>query len=215
MTRYLFAMILVAACGTDGGVPGDDDPGVCQPGQSQACTCASGGQGTQSCDDSGNFGACGMCGPVDPDPTKVNFRAEVVPILERSCGSGSSACHARNQYGANMARDCRGWLALEDAPLGAQFYSGSMQGQSTGCPDLTLHERLTMIDPWECAPGAFYVKPGDPNASYVMNKINGAPLCSEGGAPSVRMPPSDSTFKITAAETAVIAQWITEGALDN
>lgn len=215
MTRYLLAMTFVSGmgCGTDG--VGDDAPGGCELGQAQGCTCTSGGRGTQVCGDGGDFGACGLCGPVDPDPGRVNFQAEIVPILERSCGAGSTACHARNQYGANQGMGCRGWLALENAPLGSKFYSGSMQGQATGCPDLTLHQRLMMIDPWECAVGSSYVEAGDPARSYMMNKINGAPLCSEGGAPSVQMPPSDSMFILTAADKALFQQWIIEGALDN
>lgn len=224
MTRYLLATVFVLGCGTNGGGGGggDDtgDPPLCELGQSQGCTCASGGNGTQFCDDGGNFGECGMCGPVDPDPGAVNFTAEIIPIIERSCGSGATACHARNQYAANQPMDCRGWLTLENANLGAQFYSGPNMGNSTGCPDLSLHERLLTIDPWECAPGAFYVKPGDPVNSYVVQKMNGqgpggTPLCSEGGAPSVQMPPADSLFTISAADKALIEQWIMEGALDN
>lgn len=217
MTRYLLAMTFVSGmgCGTDTIGGGDDAPGGCELGQAQGCTCTSGGQGTQVCDDSGSFGACGMCGPVDPDPSRVNFQAQIVPILERSCGASSAACHARNQYGASQSMGCRGWLALENAPLGSRFYAGSMEGQPTGCPDLTLHQRLMTIDPWECAAGSFYVKAGDPAASYMMNKIDGAPLCSEGGAPSVQMPPADSMFVLTAADRALFRQWILEGALDN
>jgi len=203
-------------CGTDAGPGGGGgDDGVCNLGQSQGCTCTSGGQGTQFCNDSGAFGECQMCGPVDPDPGLANFKSEIVPILERSCGATSSACHARNQYAANVGMDCRGWLSLENASLGSVFYAGTMAGQSTGCPDMTLHERLTQIQPWECAAGSSYVKASDPAGSYVMNKINGAPLCSEGGAPSVQMPPSDSTYTLSAADKALIQQWITEGALDN
>lgn len=216
MTRYFLAMVCALGCGTDTGSAGDDTPpGTCELGQSQGCTCASGGNGTQFCDDSGNFGECGMCGPVDPDPTKVNFKAEIIPILDRSCGSGSTACHARNQYNANQNMDCRGWLSFENADIGSVFYAGPSAGQPTGCPDISLHERLTTIDPWECAPGAFYIKPGDATNSYVMQKINGGPLCSEGGAASVQMPPSDSQFTLSAADKTLIQQWINEGALDN
>jgi hypothetical protein len=218
MTRTLLAVTFAfaAGCGTDGGTPGGDDTGgVCTLGQSQACTCTSGGQGTQLCDDTGNYGACGMCAPVDPDPAKANFKAEIVPIFERSCGAGSSACHARNQYAANQPMDCRGWLSLENAALGSVFYAGDMQGQPTGCPDLSLYDRLMTIDPWECAVGSTYIRAGDPARSYVMNKIDGAPLCSEGGAPSVQMPPADSTYRLSATDKALIQQWITEGALDN
>lgn len=88
MTRYLLAVVFVLGAGCGGG--DDDDPGTCELGQSQGCSCTSGGNGTQFCDDSGNFGECGMCGPVDPDPNAANFRAEIIPIMVRSCGSGST-----------------------------------------------------------------------------------------------------------------------------
>lgn len=214
MTRRLLAIAFAFAvgCGTDTGGGGGGDDAVCTLGQAQACTCTTGGEGTQVCNDSGVFGACGMCAPVDPDPGVANFQAEIVPVLERSCGATSGLCHARNQYAANSTMDCRGWLSLENASLGSKFYAGDMAGQPTGCPDLTLHERLMQITPWECDVGSSYVRPGDPARSYVMNKIDGAPLC---GSPSVQMPPSDSTYTLSAADKALIQQWITEGALDN
>lgn len=212
MTRYLLTTVLAFGCGTE-------SPQTCELGQSQGCTCASGGSGTQSCDD-GLFGECEMCGPVDPDPSVVNFRVEIIPIFEKSCGSGSAACHARNQYAADQNMDCRSWLTLEDADLGAKFYSGPNNGKPTGCPDLSLHERLVMIDPWVCEVGAFYVKPGDPVNSFVMQKIdgmgpNGTPLCAVPGTPSVQMPPAESQFKLSVADRVLIQQWIQEGALDN
>jgi hypothetical protein len=220
MARYLLTTMFVLGVGCGGGGGSDDDPGTCTLGEPQGCTCTSGGSGTQFCDDAGNFGECGMCGPVDPDPNAVNFRAEIIPIMVRSCGSGSTACHARNQYAATQNMDCRGWLTLEDADLGSEFYSGPNMGNATGCPDLSLHARLMSIDPWECAPGEKYIVPGNPTDSYVMHKLNGsgpngAPLCSEAGAPSVQMPPSDSLFTLSAADKNLIQQWITEGALDN
>ena len=214
MTRLFFVMtpLIALACGTD---PTGGDDGGCELGATQGCTCATGGIGTQICGASGSFGACGMCAPPDPDPTRVNFQAEIVPIFERSCGAGNTACHARNQYGASSTMNCRGWLTLENAALGSQFYGGDKNGQSTGCPDRTLYQRLTSIIPWECPVPSYYIKSSDAARSYVMNKINGAPLCSEGGAPSVQMPPSDSLFTLATADKALIQQWISEGALDN
>jgi hypothetical protein len=214
MTRLALAICLLAACGTDPTSGGDDTSG-CETGATQACTCDTGGQGVSTCGDGGAFGACEQCAPVDPDTSNVNFQAEIVPIIERSCGPANSACHARNQYAASSSMSCRGWLALENVPLGSKFYSGPNEGQSTGCPDKTLYQRLLTIIPWECAAPSYYIKPTDAARSYVMNKINGSPLCSEGGAPSVQMPPSDSMYTLAAADKALIQQWIAEGALDN
>ena len=49
---------------------------------------------------------------------------------------------------------CRGWLALEDAPIGAQIYGGVNDGQPTGCPDMPLYERVTQLASWEECNGA-------------------------------------------------------------
>lgn len=218
MTRFVFAMIILGtACGTDVQSGGGDDvqPAGCETGATQGCTCANGGLGVATCSDTGDFGACAQCAPPDPDPTKVNFQAQIVPILEKSCGAGDGACHARNQYAATQNMNCRGWLTLENASLGSVFYSGPNVGKPTNCPDKTLYQRLTTIVPWECAAPAFYIKSNDAAKSYVINKINGAPLCAEGGAPSVQMPPSDSLYKLSAEDKALIQQWIAEGALDN
>ena len=208
----IFTIVCLVACGTDPASGGDD--GGCETGATQACTCATGGTGTQTCS-AGAFGACDMCAPPDPDPTRVNFQAQIVPILERSCGATNGACHARNQYAANVTMSCRGWLTLENASLGSVFYSGDKVGQSTGCPDKTLYQRLLTIIPWECPSPSYYIRATDPSRSYILDKINGTPLCSEGGAPSVQMPPSDSMFTLAAADKALIQQWIVEGALDN
>ena len=214
MTRFVLEFIFLgAACGTDP-TTGDDDTG-CETGATQGCTCATGGLGVQTCDAAGAFGACEQCAPPDPDPTKVNFQAEIVPIIEKSCGPANGACHTRDQYAANVGMGCRGWLTLENASLGSKFYGGTKDGQSTGCPDKTLYQRLTTIVPWECPVPSYYIKASDAAKSYVMNKINGSPLCSEGGAPSVQMPPSDSMYTISTADKALIQQWIAEGALDN
>ena len=216
----MFAFAL-NACGTEPAGGGGDDgggEGECMPGERAACQCAADSVGTKMCDSDGFWGACGECSPPDPDPTKVNFQAEIVPIINRSCGTnGVTGCHARDAYGASVNQECRGWLTLENVALGAQFYSGPKNGQATGCPDKTLHERLTQIDVWQClTTSVAYVTPSDVSKSYIMNKLNGVNMCKESASsPSVQMPPSDSMFSITDADKALIQQWIMEGALNN
>jgi hypothetical protein len=214
--RRLLIISLFTACGTDGGT--EPPVGDCLPGERAACDCSATSTGTQICGDDGMFGACASCSAPDPDPAKVNFQAQVVPILDRSCGTnGIMGCHGRDAYGASMSQDCRGWLTLENAALGAQFYSGTKQGQPTGCPDKTLYERLTQIDVWQClTTSVAYVAPGDVSKSYIMNKLDGVNMCKESStAASVQMPPADSMFTLSAADKALIRQWIIEGALDN
>jgi hypothetical protein len=213
-----FALI---ACGTEPPSGGGDDVGggeECMPGERAACQCAADSVGTTMCDSDGFWAACGECGPIDLDPTKVNFQAEIVPIINRSCGtSGVMGCHARDAYGASVNNDCRGWLTLENESLGAKFYSGPSAGQPTGCPDRPLHYRLTQIDVWQClSTSVAYVTPGDVSKSYIMNKLNGVNMCKESASsPSDPMPQADSMFTISAADKALIQRWIVEGALNN
>ena len=59
----------------------------------------------------------------------VSFRTGVVPILQTTCGAFRGGCHDRSAYFATVNQNCRGWLALEDAALGANFRQadGGMQ----------------------------------------------------------------------------------------
>src|SRR5688500_13469083 len=108
--KRLALIFALVSCGTDGAEP----PGTCTLGETVACDCSPGSVGSQTCNDNGEFGTCGNCSAPDPDPIKVNFQAQIVPILNRSCGTnGVSGCHARDAYGANKNQDCRGWLTLE------------------------------------------------------------------------------------------------------
>ncbi|MBA2542965.1 MAG: hypothetical protein H0V17_25185 [Deltaproteobacteria bacterium] len=173
--------------------------------------------------------ACGSSNPPDPDvdssgpadgvpPTEVQFQRDVVPILNRSCGSGTEGCHHRKTYGASVNMDCMGWLSLENAPLGAQFYGGPSAGQSTGCPDKTLHERLLQITVWQCRDGGLrnYVKAGDLASSYLINKIRGTNLCNADGSTNVSdqmpPPPPAAPFAISEGDILTLEAWVTAGA---
>lgn len=151
--------------------------------------------------------------PADGVPVaEVRFQRDVVPIFAKSCGSGNDACHNRKPFAANKNFDCRGWLSLENASIGAQIYAGSSAGQSTGCPDMPLHFRVTQLAPWQCAPTTSYAKAGDLSKSYFIDKINGTNLCPDGNVPSKQMPPADSVFKLSAQDRETIEAWIMAGA---
>ncbi len=217
MKRIL--LVLVAACGTDSGSPAE-----CTPGETLACDCSATSPGTMTCGANGEFGECAQCAIPDPDPGKANFKSQIVPIFDKSCGSGDAGCHARNAYFATSNMNCRGWLTFENASLGSTF-DGQNGVEQTGCPDMPLHERLMTLAVWQCSNGTTpYVKASDPAGSYIMNKINGTNLCDPGNIPPDEqvMPPPASVqpdpqnpFVLSAADKALIQQWITEGALDN
>ena len=172
-------------------------------------------------------GACGKGGddngavdaaePKDGvPPNTVQFLRDVVPIFNKSCGSGTEGCHHRKTYGANASMDCRGWLSLENAPLGSIFYGGAMMGQPTGCPDMPLHGRLMNIAVWQCRTGPLrsYAKAGDLAGSYIINKLRGVDMCNADGSTMVsdKMPTPTSNFVISEGDIETIEAWVKAGA---
>lgn len=148
-----------------------------------------------------------------PWPT---LQVDIVPIFEVTCGSGNVSCHARNQYAATADRDCRGWLSLENTPLGSAIYDENLnETGATGCPDQDLHYRLTRIRAWQCGESDFvsgdadYAKPGDPENSYLWQKIEGTRLCDVGDAPSETMP---NVGELDPVDRILIRQWLAGGA---
>ncbi len=160
-------------------------------------------------------------GPVDAgtdapvvswDGGAVSFAEHMVPLFERSCGATTSSCHVREQYFATSAKACRGWLSLENAPLGSVGYGGAVAGMPTNCPDRALYDRLTQLDAWQ-EPGAKqmkYVTPNDTANSYLFQKIsNGKVGEASPGVASVNMPPN---APLSATDVAMVKKWIETGA---
>ena len=141
------------------------------------------------------------------------FETDIVPILNASCGAGDNACHSRVAYAADANANCRGWLALEDEPLGSLYYAGPMEGQPTGCSDMELYMRLTTLDAWQCEqfdPRVRYVVPCKPEESYLIHKIDGGPYCAlSQDVPSQPMPLGKP---LSAPELETLKAWITAGA---
>jgi hypothetical protein len=139
------------------------------------------------------------------------LETDIVPIFMKSCGAGDNACHSEVAYGAAKDQNCRGWLALKDAPLGAQYYGGMLDGQSTGCPDRTLFERLTELDAWQVCGDNLkrYIVPCDVDASYLFDKIDDGPYCGEG--PGKMSAPMPNGKVLDPAERELIRAWILAG----
>lgn len=144
------------------------------------------------------------------------FETDIIPIFENSCGAGNNSCHSRVAYAANSNMDCRGWLALENEPLGSVFYSGPDEGTPTGCPDMELYDRLVQLDAWQCEdfdPRSRYVVPCKPAESYIVRKIDGGPYCSlnMNGQP-VPSQPMPMGVVLDQASIDTITAWIAAGA---
>lgn len=170
-----------------------------------------GSGGVGGADGSGSVGSNGSAGTVNIGGGTPMFETDIVPIMASSCGSGAKACHAQNAYAPTPNMGCRGWLSLEDKPLGSEFCDeNGVCTPTPPCPDLELYRRLLDLTSWEeCnGQGIPYIKPCDPDGSYVWNKIQGSPLC---GPPdqSDQMPP-DEVMDPVAKETVRV--WILAGA---
>lgn len=85
--------------------------------------------------------------PMDTAVAIPTFEGDIIPMFKSSCGSGDNECHSRAAFHPSPANGCRGWLSLEDAPLGSK---DPKTGAPTGCPDSPLYDRLTKLDAWEC-----------------------------------------------------------------
>jgi len=72
----------------------------------------------------------------------------------------------------------------------------------------TLVMTLIQTKSSEC-PTAFFVKPGDANASYLYQKINGTGSCFVGASMPLGAP------LLTPKERGIIRDWINAGALPN
>lgn len=189
----LLATVTIYACGDD--APPDEPPDA------------------QS-NDAGNVPDASNDGSVDaPTDDWPTFESDIVPIIETSCGAGDNACHSRVAYGANVNEDCRGWLSLENVPLGSEFYAGPDEGQPTGCPDMPLYERLTTLNAWQCEafdPRMLYVRPCFPDESYLLRKTNGGPYCRNAMGEVTQPMPIGAA--LDPASIALISEWIAIGA---
>ena len=170
------------------------------------------GTGAQGAGSSSSTSGSGVGGSGGGSAQIPLFETDIVPIMNKSCGAGNSACHAAVAYAATANSDCRGWLALTDEPLGSKFYSGPDEGKPTGCPDLPLYERLTQLSAWQECNGAQkkYIVPCDVDASYLFDKIDDGPYCdSAPGMPSEKMPKGTLMDPV---EKETIRAWIEAGA---
>lgn len=200
---FVFGSALIAgAC--SGGVGDDDAAGSGADGSGAG----SSGTGKSSGSWSGQGGSLGVGGGTPM------FESDIMPIMNKSCGAGDNACHAAIAYAAIPDMGCRGWLSLEDKPLGSQWWDNTQMawvpGPAPGCPDVELYRRLLDIPAWEECDGVGkrYVVPCDLEASYLWNKIDGGPYCGPPDA-SDPMPPDED---LDPLEKESIRLWILAGA---
>lgn len=197
-----------------GGDPSATDPSVgTTPGDPSGDP--SDPSGDESGDESGDPSDPSVGTETDTAGAIPQFESDIVPILYEACGAGSVSCHARNAYFPNADQGCRGWLSLEDVPLGSSFddldpeTQMPSEGPVPGCSDRDLHARLMELAPWECGADARYVVPGSPEQSYIFAKLTDGTICGDFRV----MPPPNEGYEITAAQRDALEAWILAGAL--
>jgi hypothetical protein len=195
---------------------------------------ASGGQGTAGQGGSGQAGgAAGSPGSAGTGAVQVSFKADIAPVLVKSCGSTTTGCHNADQaVGRIMPQfgPCKViWYSAVDAPLGAKYTSGPNLGQATGCPDLDLYNRLVGLHSMLCDAPSWdqrvrYVVPGDLKNSLIYQVLAGdasmAGTCKTMDGPVRKMPLVDPKIlpngvALGDAEIAQIRDWILQGAKNN
>jgi hypothetical protein len=188
--------------------------------------------GGSSVSGSGGMTSAGSAGMPATNPD-VSFKTDVAPALVKSCGSTTAGCHNSDQAVGRIKPQygpCKViWYSAVDAPLGATYTSGPNQGQSTGCPDLDLYERLIGLHSMLCAAPTWdqrarYVVPGDLDASLLYQVIAGDPsmggVCTSLDQKVRKMPLVDPNVlpngvALSAQSIANIRDWILQGAKNN
>lgn len=163
--------------------------GACAAGEScagGACTpdgCVPACEG-KVCGDDGCGGLCGDCAAGEActagacGPPPPSFSADVFPIFTAK-GCAASTCHAGARPDAGL-----------DLRSAGVAWAELVDVRSTQCVSLDL------------------VEPGDPAASYLINKLTGVGMCGQGFA----MPRGVGATRLTAAQLDAIRAWITGGA---
>lgn len=174
---------------------------------------------SEAAEDEDQSSAISFCGPANtcpPDTTgvdltaPVSFRSDIFePIFQTSCNG--ITCHGPQG-------DPRGGLWL---------------GPSTGdAPDAMLESIVTsLLEPSATAPEMNNVEPGNPDASFLMLKVDGCQdqaglsctvqegaVCDAScgdGMPQFDSPDTGEVFPLTDEQRHAIRAWIAQGAQNN
>jgi hypothetical protein len=123
-----------------------------------------------------------VAGPTpDLEPTFSAIQRDIFSAADSSGRAACTGCH--NAQGARFA----GNLDLTGSAAYAQLVNAASTGKA----------------------GAVRVVPGDPDDSYLVHKIEGAP-----GIVGQRMPRTNGPF-LTPGQTLIIRTWISRGAQNN
>jgi hypothetical protein len=160
--------LLLAACPSDPTVPADTDPSTsdadstgaaCAPGETQPCTCPTGGEGTEAClADGSGFGAC-ECEGVDTGTTEGTGPTTGDPTGDEST-TGPLPCTTDDECADVATGECQEGVCGEDGTCVAE-----PRPFGTACGSALTNE-CTAAD--TC----------DGNGSCVANDVDDGLVCS-------------------------------------
>lgn len=175
-----------------------------------------------NCGECGNDCAGATCdmGMCDCLPAQLNCGSCVDPMsnndhcngCDQPCGLGETC-----QMGSCECSDIATTLSGDVQPILTASCTANNCHDATG-PKKNLnleagstYSNTVNVEAEECNDGRIRVIPGDPENSYLMQKVLGVDMCS-----GVQMPQSGGPGKgLTEAEWATIWAWICQGAMDN
>jgi hypothetical protein len=167
--------------------------------------------------------ACGKCAP--PDTTldlmtpAVSFKIDVFPIFRMTCNR--SVCH-----GQKPGTDPNGVYPAADLYLGPPFDDKDRTPIDAALLSTVAAE---LRQPSKEAPPLDIVSPGDPSASFVVDKLYACQNAREMACTVVfsgprhcpssacgdPMPPRDEPAQLSEEQRTTIRRWIAQGAQDN
>lgn len=193
------ALAALVACGGDEGNGAGGSGGTSSSGSGGAPSTSSSGGTTSSGPTTGSGGCSSVDGCYDYcafTPTgNISFADDVMPIFEANCNSTS----------------CHGSPSTPDADL----FLGSASDNDEDTI-LEVYGELVNVDGYN-ALGMFRVKPGDPENSWLMVKLDGDMSCPQAqpfcaGSCGQRMPRGTGAMPLSDGELDIVRSWIANGA---
>jgi hypothetical protein len=140
--------------------------------------------------------ACGSDPPPSFDPPPTEHTSE--PPAPRATRASSPACGVSPPRAVRFARDVEPILM---SACSGEFCHGMHMTSASRAYAFLLHETA-----FECDDPRPLVAPGDPDRSYVIDKVLGKNLCA--GHPM----PRGLENRLSAEEVRTLTDWICEGA---
>jgi hypothetical protein len=198
LSLFTVASLVAAAC-SDGGSGGE---GGASSGAGGASVGAPGGKGE------GNAGGAAPGGSVSTSASVSASASSAASASASSAASTSASSAAGGGGGLSFAADVQPIFTASCTSVGCH---GNTAAKGLDLSSGKAHHELVAVKALECGgAGRQLVEAGQPDQSYLIDKLKGMNLCGLGQ----RMPAGGKPA-LPAEQIETITAWITAGALDN